>query len=78
MLHTFNTAIVAVLLVISSMSILVLLPQSLLLYFAELFFVYSVIFYRNDQIIMSHYSYSVFSTLTDAYAQKIIKISKEK
>jgi hypothetical protein len=58
------------------MTFLILLPQSVLLYFAELFFVYSVIFHRNDHVIASQYSYSVFSTLSDAYAQKSTKAQK--
>lgn len=53
--------------------LLLLLPQSFLLYLSEFFFVYSVLFERIEVPILSQQSYAAFEYFSDAYAKKSLK-----
>ncbi len=51
---------------------LLLLPKAVLLYIAEFFFVYSVIFHRMDIPFASYMSLEAFNAVSEIYAQKTV------
>ncbi len=53
--------------------LLLLLPQPVLLYLSQFFFVYSVLFERAEVSIFSQQSYAAFEYFSDAYAKKLVK-----
>ncbi len=60
------------------LALLALLPQSALLYIANFFFIYSIIFSRAEHQFLAGFSMSIFDTVTDIYAEKSLtqKINK--